>query len=176
MRSKLGADFARLFREFEDNDPALEWCEDRLLETLLPARDTDHTVTAAGYELAAGMSDAEVATLAGLLQRRSYRPGDVLIQAGDAARELFFLARGSVSVHLALASGATRRLATFSPGMAFGEMAVLDRAPRSAMIVADTAVECDLLSLADFDALGETHPGIKIKLLKNLSLGLCSAA
>jgi glutaminase len=58
-------------------------------------------------------------------------------------------------------------------GTAFGEMAVIDRAPRSAMIVADVNVECDLLSVEDLEKLGSTHPAIKIKLLENLCLGLC---
>ena len=78
-----------------------------------------------------------------------------------------------VSVYLPLEGGAQKRLATFTPGMAFGEMAVIDRAPRSATIIADTPVSCDLLSLARLTALGVTHPKIKIRLLENLSLDLC---
>ena len=57
--------------------------------------------------------------------------------------------------------------------MAFGEMAIIDRAPRSAMVQAETEVECDLLALEDLTRLGESHPVVKIKLLQNLSLGLC---
>jgi hypothetical protein len=41
------------------------------------------------------------------------------------------------------------------------------------MIVADSQVTCDALSVKDFDQLGETHPVIKIKLLEGLSLCLC---
>jgi hypothetical protein len=40
------------------------------------------------------------------------------------------------------------------------------------MIVADTTVSCDELNVADFEALGTTHPPIKIKLLENIALGL----
>src|SRR6266540_367492 len=70
-------------------------------------------------------------------------------------------------------SGARKRPATFTRGMVFGEMAVMDRAPRSAMIVADSEVVCDVMGLEAFDRLGTTHPGIKIKLLENLCLCLC---
>jgi len=58
--------------------------------------------------------------------------------------------------------------------MIFGEMAVVDLAPRSANIVADTLVECDVLSLEDLEALGNRNPALKIKLLKNLNLILCN--
>jgi glutaminase len=77
-----------------------------------------------------------------------------------------------VSVFITLPTGRRKRLATFSPGMAFGEMAILDRAPRSAMIVADTEIVCDVLLLRDFEALGATHPSIKIAMLENLARGL----
>ena len=33
-------------------------------------------------------------------------------------------------------------------------------------------MDCDLLKLEDFDRLGESHPHIKIVLLRNLALGL----
>jgi CRP-like cAMP-binding protein len=56
--------------------------------------------------------------------------------------------------------------------MVFGEMALIDQAPRSAMIVADTVVACDELRIADFQALETTQPQIKIKLLENLARGL----
>jgi glutaminase len=78
-----------------------------------------------------------------------------------------------VSVQAVLPSGAHKRLATFSPGMAFGEMAVIDHAPRSAMIVADASAECDVLNREDFERLDCTHPEIKIKLWRNLSLDMC---
>jgi glutaminase len=151
----------------------LEWCENRLLENELPARRIGDTASPAQYELFANFTAEELAVVTALLKRRIYQRSETIIRAGDDARELFFLARGSVSVFIALPSGAQKRLATFSPGMSFGEMAVIDRAPRSAMIVADTEVECDLLTVEDIEPLGQTYPGIKIKLLENLCLGLC---
>ena len=64
-------------------------------------------------------------------------------------------------------SGERSRLATFSSRMTFGEMAMIDRAPRSAMIVADTDAECELLTSEDFDRLALAHPQIKINQKKN---------
>ena len=104
------------------------------------------------------------------LDRRKYERGDTIVQFGAPAGELFFLARGCASATLPRGSGTTKRLGTFSPGMAFGEMAMLDRAPRSAEVTADTEVECDVLKVEDFERLSESHPHIKLVLLRNLAL------
>jgi len=172
MKAKLGAQSQELYHVVEDEDPALEWCENRLLDGLLPDWRLQQGVGPEVYELFANLLPDQVAHLVPLLKRKVYQPGEVIIQAGDAARELFFIARGNVSVYLFMSEGARKRLATFSAGMAFGEMAVIERGPRSATILADTEVHCDLLNLDDFEALSSAHPQIKIKLLENLSLVL----
>jgi glutaminase len=138
------------------------------------ALHSDWTVERDAYEVFRGFSPTEIAEVSALLERRSFRQGDVLINIGDQADHLYLLARGQVSAVLPRENGERRRLATMSAGMAFGELALLDRAPRSAIVVADTEVACDLLSLEAVHALRAQHPGIIIKLLENLALALCS--
>ncbi len=173
MKAKLRERYETLFRVFDDNDLALEWCENRLLEATLPGLAADRHAAPEEFELFHHLAPVEIAAVTALLQHRIYQRNEVIINAGDEARELFLLTRGNASVLITLPSGARKRLATFAAGMAFGEMAIIDRAPRSAMIVADSEVECHLLKLEDFERLGQTHPNIKIRLLENLSLGLC---
>ena len=172
MRAKMKADFATLFRAYDDNDTALEYCENNLLAEVLPHRHPELAVGRDCFELFADLSPEEVALVVPFLQRRTYRRGEVIVEIGAPAGELFFLARGSVSVSIPQSDDSQRRLATFSPGMAFGEMAMLDRAPRSAVVTAETEVECDLMRLEDFEQLGKIHPRIKIVMLANLALGL----
>jgi glutaminase len=157
---------------FEDSDTALEWCENRLLSQRGLGEGSVQAIAQAHYEPLAGLSPVELDVIAPLLCRRTYRQGDTMVQLGAPAGELFILVRGSASVWVELSSGAKKRLAAFSPGMAFGEMALLDRAPRSAVVRADTDVECDLLPVQEFEKLEGTHPRIKIVLLRNLALGL----
>jgi glutaminase len=173
MRAKLGARYAELFRSLDDNDLALEWCENRLLESTLPVQGPEHTANYEQFELFENFTADEIEVIAALLQRRVYQQGETIINAGDEANEMFFLARGGVSVFVPLEGGGRKRLATFSAGMIFGELAVIDRAPRSAMITADSEVTCDALTIANLEQLGTTHPAVKIKLLENLSLCLC---
>jgi glutaminase len=173
LRTKLGARCQELFRSMDDNDLALEWCENQVLEAALPDRNTGNLVQHSAYELLEKFTPEEIVVIASMLRRKTYQPGEVIMNAGDDAREMFFLGQGSVSVFIPLDSGGRKRLATFSAGMIFGEMAIIYRAPRSAMIVADSQVTCDALSVEDFDRLGTTQPAMKIKLLESLSLCLC---
>ncbi len=170
MKKKLGDTFAEAYVTYPNNDLALEWCESCLLEHTRHARSANYKAKPSEYHLFVGFSAEELKVVQPLLQTRAFKVGQTIIKAGDAAREVFFLARGHVSVFLPGEDG--HRLARFSPGMSFGEMAFLDGAPRSANIVADTDVECDQLALKDFEWLGENHPAIKIKMLEKLCLDL----
>jgi glutaminase len=173
MRVKLDKRFEEVFRAFDESDAALEWCENRLLESALSAASAGNAIQSSDYELLADFTADELAVVSALLKRRVYQKDQTIIHIGEEARHLLFLARGLVSVLIPLSSGSFKRLATFTAGMVFGEMALIDRAPRSAIIRADSDVECDVLEMDDLARLGETHPAIKIKLLQNLCLGLC---
>jgi glutaminase len=172
MKLKLKEQFEQLFRAFDDNDTALEWCENRLLAEKLGAAFTERAITTADYQLLAGLTSEEVAAVQSCLKRRTFKLGEVIIQVGDQAGELYFLTRGCTSATLPRPNGGTKRLGTFSPGMIFGEMALLDESPRSATVTADTEVECDLLTIADFKRLGEKYPRIILVMMRNLAVGL----
>jgi glutaminase len=131
----------------------------------------EHTFALNEFELIEGFTDEELAYLASAMTVRCYASGEAIIETGGEARELFLLACGRVSVFVGRV-GSLRRLATFSAGMVFGEMSLIDRSPRSATIIADSPVECRVLLIDAFDRLGEEHPAVKIKLLENLGRGL----
>jgi glutaminase len=75
---------------------------------------------------------------------------------------------GEVSVVVALADGGLKRLSTLSPGMGFGESALIAGGVRSADVRADTAVVCYALSTERFAALECDRPTLMIRLLMNL--------
>ena len=133
LKAKLRDQFDKLFHAFEDNDTALEYCENRLLAAKFSGTTHLRHVRPADYELLRGLAAGEVSVIQSLLVRRHYQRGEVMVHFGDPAGELFFLARGRASVTVTLSSRVQKRLATFSAGMAFGEMALLDRAPRPAL-------------------------------------------
>ena len=159
------------FLSFEDNDLALEWCEDRLLVSESEALSGDGTLAA--FPLFAGMGQRALAELELRMRSADYDAGAIIVCAGEQNDDrLFFVREGEVSVVLALADGSHQRLATLSAGMSFGEMVMLGTAARSATVHADTAVRCWTLSARALDELAVEHPHIKIAVLRNLSIDL----
>jgi CRP-like cAMP-binding protein len=118
---------------FADTDAALEWAE----EQVILARGGSELLTG---ELAMdrlsvleGLTDAECAVVRALLVRRTFGAGEIVITEGSLDRDLFLMSRGTVSVKVDLpGQDRRRRLASFSAGTVFGEVALLDQQPRSA--------------------------------------------
>jgi len=67
---------------------------------------------------------------------RDFKAGDVIFNQGDPASELFVIKSGKVEIRFG-----NRRLAALSDHDIFGEMALIDTAPRSATAVAVTDVQ-----------------------------------
>ena len=145
-------------------DEAIEWAEDRILQSQDGDLYRGKPVDIAEQELLAGLDAEEMAALTGSMVGREYRIGDRLISAGDPASSLMFVLSGVVSVRLH--SGV--RLATLSAGMAVGEMALLETS-RSADVWADTHVACLELSLAAFRAFRDRYPHAGEKIMANLA-------
>jgi glutaminase len=163
---------AALLLTMEEADVALELCEDQLLYDIRVSAPGGIPVSLENFDLCEGLDDASIEVLRSVLKTRRFKAGDAIVQMGDPADSLFFLASGQVSVVIDLAGGGTRRLTTCTPGMLFGEMAILERRPRSAAVRADTPVECWELLIADFEHLTGTHPDLKVKLLENFARSL----
>jgi glutaminase len=155
-------------RTFRDADRALEWCE----RLLLASRPVDATEsprrTLDAHDLCRGLSPTELVAFAAILEPKLFDAGALILRQGDPPDGLYLLLQGDVSVTLDVPQGERRRVATVSAGMSFGDLALLDRSPRTADVHADTAVECAVLPLDAFDRMSVEHPAIKITLLANL--------
>jgi CRP-like cAMP-binding protein len=106
----------------------------------------------------------EIAAIAGVAQDGFFQPGQIIVTQGTPGQAFYLILEGRVEI---LRDGVS--LGGFGPGDFFGEMSLLDSAPRSATIRAIGQVSCLMLSSWDFKALLERHPAIAIKLLEVLS-------
>jgi CRP/FNR family transcriptional regulator, cyclic AMP receptor protein len=85
--------------------------------------------------------------------------------------------RGGVGFHLIIDGKAKvqrggRTVATLGPGEFFGEMALVDDAPRSASVVADTELTTLVISKWEFRPLVKAHPELAWKLIEHLVVRL----
>ena len=92
------------------------------------------------------------ALLAGIVRQVQLDAGDFLFRAGDPGDALFVVISGALRVERQ-----GRVLATLGEGQVTGEMAVIDKKPRSADIVAHTDTVLLKLPAADFDNLLDSH-------------------
>jgi glutaminase len=152
---------------FPDLDLALEWCERRLLGSDAPGEEAP-AIELGAHEVCEGLTPVQVERLRALLEPLRFAKGAPIVRRGDAADRFFLLTRGRVSVTVDLPDQGQRRLATLSPGMPFGELAVVARGRRTADVRAETPVECFALSLERFERLADDDPAIKLLLLTNL--------
>jgi glutaminase len=152
-------------------DEALEWCENLLLLRTDPGSVRTATVEVEDNDLVRGLDAGQIAVLKSVLASREFAAGRLIIRAGDEARSLFLLARGEASV---MAPGVDRRLATYPPGTAFGEMAVLGECARTADIRADTECLCYELDISDFARLTEETPALAAAIYGNLARKLAA--
>ena len=154
---------------FEDVDHALEWAEDRLIEHHADDESPGAERRLEDMDVLGGLDKREFDVLRGFVAARRFAAGEVLFREGDVGRELFLIAKGTASVKLRLAGrGRVNRLATFSAGTVFGELALLDPGPRSASVEADAELVCYVLTDEDFERLRREHPSVAIKLVANL--------
>jgi len=158
-------------------DDALEWAEDELLKEAKCFPDDDaRPLDLAEIHLLSGLSPDTLANLAPIVKTRSVAPGEKVFAAGGPSDELFLIRRGSVRILLPVSDLATHHLATFGRGDFFGDIAFLDRKPRSADAVADLPTELFVISRADFDRAASDHPRLEglvyIRLAHALALRL----
>ena len=156
---------------YADDDFALEQGEDLLLARRFPDRAWEAKVSLGNCALFANLSADELNFLEPLLARRTYQKGQTIIAAGQASDELFVITDGAAMVSIPTQDGVAR-LDAFTSGMTFGELAFLDRSPRSANVTALGTVECRVLTRNTFVQLDREAPAIKIRMQENLALGL----
>jgi CRP-like cAMP-binding protein len=117
-----------------------------------------------------GLSRRHLKRVASLARLRRYGPGTSIVRVGDAATAFFVLIDGSARV--VPPKGRARRLGA---GDFFGEMALLDDAPRSADVVADGEVLVMTISRSAFGKLLKSEPTLAHELLRTLAARLRAA-
>ncbi len=155
-------------RTFPDLDLALEWCEQGLLEKYGDV-ETDVELSLAQHGATIGMSPEQIAMLAKHLDHREYESGAVIYdEAATRVQEMLLVTAGKISILIRGEDGEHHRVATLSPGMTLGEVAMLSGGERIGTSVADTRVAAWVLETGDLEVLRAADPALVAILFENL--------
>lgn len=110
-----------------------------------------------------------VAALAEYVDAYSAPRGAVVFDQGGRGEYLCLLVEGQIDVMVPDSSGVNKRLATIDAGKPFGEMSLIDGAPRSATALATADGKVLILTQHDFEVLANEHPRLGEILLRKLA-------
>lgn len=128
--------------------------------------------TLAGIPFFSGLDAASLESVGRGMRARRFRRGEVIFHQGDPGDALFIVMGGAIKIMLPSETGDEAILATLRPGDVFGELALLDGAPRSATAVALEATETLILPRDQFRELLATEPAIRDALLASIAAEL----
>lgn len=127
------------------------------------ARSDPFVDTLSTVPLFSACSKKELAMVGKSAERVTIPAGKVVVNEGAAGTEFFVILEGQARVERH-----GRQVAIIGPGGFFGDLALLDRAPRNASVIADTELEVARLGQRAFDSLLD-YPGFSKKLLAGLA-------
>ncbi|MGB0679136.1 MAG: Stp1/IreP family PP2C-type Ser/Thr phosphatase [Polyangiales bacterium] len=106
------------------------------------------------------LSYQELVRVLNITDVRHFETDASVVQEGDQGEDLFIVLTGKVRVHTK-----DTEITQLGPGQHFGEMALIDKAPRSASVTAHTHTRLLTLSRQAFFELIRTEQTVAVKLL-----------
>ena len=114
--------------------------------------------------LFSGLDDRELESLADEFNERRFSAGDTIALEGEGGLMFFVVDSGEASVEVH-----GNEVGRLGPGDAFGEIALIDRRPRTATVTAATDVKAYGLPVFVFRPFVEARPQVAWKLLEAMA-------
>lgn len=127
------------------------------------------------HPLFKGLSSAQQQAFAGIIEDKHFNPGDTIVKEGDLDDAIFFIIKGSASVlkgEEADPSTAAHPIATLNQGDSIGNLALLDKEPRSATVKATSPLQALVFRSSDLHDLNDTPASIESIILINFAIRL----
>jgi serine/threonine protein phosphatase PrpC/CRP-like cAMP-binding protein len=102
----------------------------------------------------------ELVRVMNLTDVRTYQHNDRILQEGEEGDEMFIVLVGQVRVHTGDA-----KISLLGPGQCFGEMALVDKAPRSASVASEGSAKLMVMRRRDFFDIVRKDHDVAVKLL-----------
>ena len=100
---------------------------------------------------------------------RFFNQGDVIFKENDEGAEMFIIIQGLVEIRKSTSSSSSKILTTLQKGDMFGEMAIIEKQPRSATAVAVQPTRVLVLNEKLYDKMLGSNPDFARKMNRVLS-------
>jgi CRP/FNR family cyclic AMP-dependent transcriptional regulator len=121
-----------------------------------------------------GLSESQLEKVVGLCREQTCNIGEIIFKENDQSSELYIIQDGLVEITLRVPEpGAEHRSVTLGKGQIFGEIALVDKGPRtaSARCIAD-GTRLWMAKREDFISLCEEDTSIGFAIMKNVAADL----
>jgi len=116
-----------------------------------------------------GLSQADLELLEHHMVKRSFQKNTIIINEGDEANSFFIIIEGAVKIFLSNEEGKEIIINAQGPGDHFGELALLDDAPRSASVITTEKSVIGVISKEDFHRVLANNTDLSLNLIRELT-------
>jgi CRP-like cAMP-binding protein len=122
-----------------------------------------------GVPVLAMLSEPALEQVAGICKWHQRNAEEELVSYADPSTDVFFLTAGSARVVFYSPGGKAVVFVDLKAGAMFGELAAIDRAPRSASVVALERCTIASLTAQEFEGLLAREPSVALAALRHLT-------
>ena len=125
-----------------------------------------------GVDLFEGLTEQELRRVAAICREAKYAKGQIVTSQGQEGDEMFVVRDGLVEVTVGEAGEGPRTVVNLGTGQVVGEMALVDRGPRSATVGCVTDVTLNVIERDAFERLCQSSAQIGMVVYRNLAADL----
>jgi len=125
-----------------------------------------------GVDIFEGLTEQELRRVAAICREAKYAKGQIVTSQGEEGDEMFIVRDGLVEVTVGEAGEGPRTVVNLGTGQVVGEMALVDRGPRSATVRCVTDATQNVIERDAFEKLCQSSAQIGMVVYRNLAADL----
>ena len=125
-----------------------------------------------GVDMFEGLTEQELRRVGAICREAKYAKGQIVTSQGEEGDEMFIVRDGLVEVTVGEAGEGPRTVVNLGTGQVVGEMALVDRGPRSATVRCVTDATLNVIERDAFEDLCQSSAQIGMVVYRNLAADL----
>jgi CRP/FNR family transcriptional regulator/CRP/FNR family cyclic AMP-dependent transcriptional regulator len=125
-----------------------------------------------GVDMFEGLTEQELRRVGAICREAKYAKGQIVTSQGEEGDEMFIVRDGLVEVTVGEAGEGPRTVVNLGTGQVVGEMALVDRGPRSATVRCVTDATLNVIERDAFENLCQSSAQIGMVVYRNLAADL----